>query len=259
VSVYDHDVYRSVARVNWQRATKTPDNLTFPEATAITTVFGTAYYCLVEVARLQPGESVLIHSASGGTGQAAVQMAIHLGAEIFATVGSKVKKTLLMDTYGLKEDHIFYSRDTSFADGVRRMTNNKGVDVILNSLSGEGLIASWECIAPYGRFLEIGRRDFDSHSSLPMHTFVNNVSFYGIDLAAMVQQRPAFVHKMVQKIMLLLAAGSIRPVSPLNVYSIAVTELAFCNLQSGNSSGKIVLEIEKSASVMVGYTPLLED
>jgi NADPH:quinone reductase-like Zn-dependent oxidoreductase/ubiquinone/menaquinone biosynthesis C-methylase UbiE len=256
VAVCGSDSYRSIARFNWQCVFKIPDSMSFAEAATIPTAFGTAYYCLVEVARMRPGESILIHAASGGTGQAAVQLAIYLGAEIYATVGTIEKKRLLMDVYGLKEDHIFYSRDTSFADGIRRMTNNKGVDVVFNSLSGEGLVASWECIAPYGRFLEIGRRDIDSHGSLPMHPFINNTSFTGVDLTAMVDQRPDLIQKMIHQVMILVAGGTLRPAYPLNVYSISDVELALRTLQSGKSSGKIILEIEKTALVPVSCAPI---
>lgn len=87
-------------------------------------------------------------SGAGGTGQASIQVAQYLGADVYTTVGSDDKKQLLMKLYGIPEDHIFYSRNTSFSQGVMRMTNGRGVDVVLNSLSGESLLASWDCVAP---------------------------------------------------------------------------------------------------------------
>ncbi|TVY75995.1 Highly reducing polyketide synthase azaB [Lachnellula suecica] len=249
VVICGFDFFRSYARCNFQNAAKIPDSISFAEAAALPIATGTAYYCLCESARMQPGESILIHAASGGTGQAAIQLAIHLGAEIYATVGSKAKKQLLIDKYGLQEDHIFYSRDSSFADGIRRMTNNRGVDVVLNSLSGEGLVASWECIAPYGRFLEIGRRDIDSHGSLPMHPFIKNASFTGVDFAAIAEQRPALTQQILRQILSLQADGILRPAYPLNVYSISNLEQAMRTLQSGKSFGKIVMEFDKGALV----------
>ena len=94
--------------------------------------------------------------APGGTGQAAIQVAKYVGAEVYVTVGSDDKRRLTMDTYDVSEDHIFYSRNTSFAEGIMRMTCNRGVDVVLNSLSGEALVASWECIAPVSHKGECG-------------------------------------------------------------------------------------------------------
>ncbi|RDL32026.1 Reducing type I polyketide synthase [Venustampulla echinocandica] len=249
VTMFANQTYRTYARANSGCAVKIPDNMTFAEAAAMPTAFCTAYYSLCNVAHLQKGESILIHAASGGTGQAAVQIARHIGAEIFATVGSASKKQLLMDKYNIPEDHILYSRDTSFADGIRRMTNNQGVDVVLNSLSGEGLVASWECIAPYGRFLEIGRKDIDSHGSLPMFPFIKNASFTGVDLAAIAEQRPQLMQTLLQEMMALVAINKFLPSYPLSLFSISEIEQAFRLLQSGKSSGKIVLEITKDAMV----------
>ena len=142
------NTYSTYARGSAQCVAKIPDGMSYLEASALPVVFLTAWYAFWDVARLQRGESVLIHAGAGGTGQAAIQVAQHIGAEIYVTVGSDEKKTLLMTEYGIPEDHIFYSRNISFAQGVMRMTGNRGVDVVLNSLSGEGLSPSWGCIAP---------------------------------------------------------------------------------------------------------------
>ena len=152
------NTYRTFARGPAQCVIKIPNEMTYVEASALPVVFFTAWYGLCDVARLQQGESILIHAGAGGTGQAAIQVAKHIGAEIYVTVGSDDKKKLLIDTYAISEDHIFYSRNTSFAQGIMRMTGNRGVDVVLNSLSGEGLVTSWECIAPvsYERELRVG-------------------------------------------------------------------------------------------------------
>jgi NADPH:quinone reductase-like Zn-dependent oxidoreductase/SAM-dependent methyltransferase len=253
VAIYTMDTYRSYARANAKWAIKIPDTMSFAQAASIPIVFGTAYYSLVEVARLQKGETVLIHAAAGGTGQAAVQYALHLGAEIFATVGSISKKKLLMDMYKIPEDHIFYSRDLSFAVGIKRITKNRGVDVVLNSLSGDALVATWECIAPYGRFVEIGRKDIDSHGSLPMFQFARNTSFTGVDLVSLILDRPVLAQKMLRDIMRLLSVEQFHTIYPLTVYSISDLEQAFRSLQSGKSSGKLVIETTKDAMVPVSH------
>lgn len=124
---------RSHPRASAIDVMKIPDELSFEDAVSALNPGITAYYSLKEIARLECGERVLIHAAAGSTGQMAVHIAKMLGAEIFATVGSDDKKELLVREFGLADDHIFYSRDTSFAQGVRRMTNGKGVDVSLSS------------------------------------------------------------------------------------------------------------------------------
>lgn len=141
------NTWRTYARGSETCAMKIPKGMSYTEASAIPCIFVTAWHALCDVARIKRGESVLIHAAAGGTGQAAIQIAKYVGAEIYVTVGSDHKKKLLMRTYDIPEDHILYSRNTSFAQGIMRLTNNRGVDVVLNSLSGESLVASWDCIA----------------------------------------------------------------------------------------------------------------
>lgn len=147
---------RTICRAHETTVYKIPDGLTFEAVTSLLLPGITAYQCLINVARLRQSEKVLIHSAAGSTGQMAVSIAKMLGAEIFATVGFDDKKEILATKFGINPENIFYSRDTSFAKGVMRATNGYGVDVVMNSLSGDGLQASFECLAPYGRFIEIG-------------------------------------------------------------------------------------------------------
>ncbi|KAL9027447.1 MAG: hypothetical protein Q9180_007332, partial [Flavoplaca navasiana] len=206
---------------------------------------------LIDVARLQKNESVLIHAASGGTGQAAIQIAALTGAETFATVGSLRKKKLLMENYNIDDDHIFYSRDTSFATGIKRLTRGRGVDVVLNSLSGDGLRASWECTAPFGRFVEIGRRDIDARGSLPMAPFIKNLSFFGVDLAGIAEERTPVGRRILQTIMAMFETQKLQVPYPLQTYQLQDVEKAFRFIQSGKSSGKIVLEVAKSEELPV--------
>lgn len=252
VSVCSFDVFGTYARVMEDCAIKIPDTLSFVVAAAVPTTFTTVYYGLCEVARMQKGETILIHAGAGGTGQAAIQLAQNAGLEIFATVGSNEKKKLLIERYGLEPGHILYSRDLSFAQGIKRLTSGRGVDIILNSLAGEGLVASWECIAPYGRFIEIGKKDISSHGKLPMFPFAANVSFSAIDLAFEPQNRPPVIQRSFENAMILLKEGKMRPAHPLNVFGLAEIEKAFRYLQSGKHSGKIVIDYDLEDKVPVG-------
>jgi NADPH:quinone reductase-like Zn-dependent oxidoreductase len=157
--------YRTFIRNTEVMFQRMPDSMSFEEAGTIFSIYGTACYSLFDIARLQKGESVLIHSAAGGLGQGSIIISQYIGAEIFVTVSSEFKKRFLMETYGIREDHIFNSRDYSFAAGIKRLTNGKGVDVVLNSLAGEGLRQSWLCVAPFGRFIELGKRDIGKSKS----------------------------------------------------------------------------------------------
>ena len=139
---------RTFARLESVCTAKIPDGMSSAEASGVPIIFATAWYALFYVAKLQRGETILIHAGAGGTGQAAIQIAQHFDAVIFTTVSSEEKKELLIKNYNIPRSHIFYSRNTEFTQGIMNVTNKRGVDVILNSLSGEGLLASWECIAP---------------------------------------------------------------------------------------------------------------
>lgn len=251
VCVSSLDLFKSFAQVSSQNVVRIPDELSTVEVAALPTVFITAYHSLHHIGNLKKSETVLIHSGAGGTGQATIQVAQLFGAEVFTTVGSKKKRKLLMDLYGIPEDHIFYSRGATFAQGVKRMTKGRGVDVILNSLSGDSLVASWECIAPYGRFLEIGKKDIFSHQKLPMFHFAKNVTFSAIDIASMAQERPRLVREALKSILDLVKAKKLHAAQPLHVYKASEIEQAFRFMQSGQNDGKIVVEVKKEDPVPV--------
>ncbi|PLB54129.1 putative polyketide synthase [Aspergillus steynii IBT 23096] len=228
-----------------------PDDMSFATAAAIPAQFGTAWEAIHYLARLEEGETILIHAAAGGTGQAAVQIAQLVGATILATVGSVAKKALLMDRYGIPEDQIFYSRDTSFVSGVKRATAGRGVDVVLNSLAGDGLLASLDCIAPGGRFIEIGRKDIDSNSNLPMSALSKNVSFIVFDGSVFLRRYPARCRSNLQRLVDMFSWGELRPVEPFHVYDVGDVETVFRKVQMGESMGKFVFEVTPESRVQV--------
>ncbi|KAI1260128.1 putative polyketide synthase [Xylariaceae sp. FL1019] len=251
------DTFTGRYRCPEQLAAKIPDGMTFAEAGGVATNFVTAYHSLSVVARLQEGESVLIHSGAGGTGQAAIQIAQSLGAEVFTTVGSGQKKQLLSSLYNIPPERILNSRDLSFRDDIMRLTNGRGVDVVLNSLSGDALVASWECVAAYGRFVEIGKKDIFSHNRLPMYQFAKNVSFSAVDIAAMTKERPVLVSNALSFVVDMFKQKRLRMISPLKVFSACETEAAFRYLQSGANAGKVVVEINPDDEIDVSVNTVL--
>lgn len=249
VLMYTNEAFKTLARGKAGHVFKIPSDMTFHEAASIPAQFGTAWQVVHEIAQIKKGETILIHSAAGGTGQAAIQIAQLLGAEVYATVGSNVKKSLLIEEYGIVEDHIFYSRNTSFVHGIKRMTKGRGVDVVMNSLTGEGLLASWKCIAPYGRFVEIGRKDILSDTGLPMHPFLKSASFTAFDGASFTYEQPERVREGVQSILRLFVTRQLHVVRPLHVYNIADVEKVFCLVRDGKSAGKFIIEVKPEAHV----------
>lgn len=245
------DCFKTYVRCDARLVVEIPVELSFAEAAALPITFVTTHYALQEFARLQKGETVLIHSASGGTGQSAIQIAKYVGAEVYATVGSDIKKKLIQDLYEIPEDHIFCSRNTTFAEEIMRMTQGRGVDVVLNSLSDDGLVASWECIASFGRFVEIGKKDIHSHAKLPMFPFAKNVSFGAVDIAAMSRERPALLRKSLQAVMAMVADRQLHAPQPLNIYPLSGIENAFRYMQSGKNIGKAVVDFGTNDLVLV--------
>lgn len=243
---------RSHPRAPADAVFKIPDELSLNEAVAAISPGASAYHALVNVARLQPGEKILIHSAAGATGQFAVGVAKMVGAEVFGTVGFGDKKRLLMDRFGIPEDHIFYSRNTSFVQGLRRVTDGYGVDVVLNSLSGDALRSSWECIAPYGRFVEIGKVDIGTNSSLPMGNFAHNASFLAVDMAHIARTNHKLQRQLTLKVLELASnADFTGSPSPLHIYPVSQVEKAFRYMQSGKNTGRIIVRMEDRDMVSV--------
>ncbi|KAI1772031.1 putative polyketide synthase [Hypoxylon cercidicola] len=247
--------FRGQVRCQDKLATKVPSDMGFPQAAGLATIFITAYHSLIRLARLSRGETILIHSGAGGTGQAAIQLAKLCGAEVFTTVGSMAKKSLLNRLYDIPDDHILNSRDLSFADDIKRLTHNRGVDVVLNSLAGDALVASWECVAPYGRFIEIGKRDIISHGKLPMYQFARNVSFSAVDVGLMTHEKPELIQEALDFTMKLFADHKLSAPSPLKTFPVTQIEAAFRYLQGGNNSGKVVVEVDRDEMVIASVKP----
>lgn len=233
--------YSTYARCKATSTALIPENMSFEVAATVPVVFCTAYYALFDLGRIKAGERLLIHAGAGGVGQSAIMLAQMVGAEVFVTVGSVEKKQFLMAQYNIPEDHIFYSRDASFGRGIRRATNNEGVDVVINSLAGDLLRETWECLAPFGRFVEIGKADITKNTRLEMLPFEYNVSFASVDLTKVAEQRPQLMKRLLDNVTQLLGEGSVSPILPLTTYRISELETAFRTLQTGKAMGKIVV------------------
>ena len=226
-----------------------PDDIPFEIAAALPIAYFTAYWAVFKVARLCKDESVLIHAGSGGLGQALISLCQLTGAKVFATVGTLEKKHLLMTKYNIAEDNIFSSRDNTFYKGVMAMTQGRGVDVIMNSLSGEALRLTWNCIAPFGRFIELGKRDFTINSRLELRHFEKNVSFTGLDVPLDAQLSEK--RRIWREIMTLYQKGSIRAPWPITVFGMSELEKALRTMQSGKHMGKMVLKPQLDDMVRV--------
>jgi NADPH:quinone reductase-like Zn-dependent oxidoreductase/short-subunit dehydrogenase/acyl carrier protein len=226
-----------------------PSALSFEEASAIPIVFLTAWYALDRLARLRAGDRVLIHSAAGGTGLAAIQIAQRAGAEIFATAGTPHKRELLRS---LGVQHVMDSRSLDFVDEIRRETGGAGVDVVLNSIAGEPAIRSLDCLAPYGRFIEIGKRDLLDDRRIGLRPFLRNLSYTSFDLRQLLVDRPQEVHAELEKLMALFSNGELKPL-PFRVFHPDQTEAAFRQMAAARHIGKLVISMDERD---VSVTPI---
>lgn len=199
----------------------------------------TVAHALGRIARLRKGESILIHSATGGVGLAAIQFARRVGATIFATAGSEEKRDYLR-SIGI--EHAMDSRSLDFAEQIRSATGGRGVDVVLNSLSGEALEKGFELLAPYGRFLELGKRDIDENRGLPMRAFNRNLSFTAIDLDRLIEEEKEMAREIVEECLADLESGRLRPL-PVDFFPASRIGEAFQHLARARHIGKVVVDM----------------
>src|SRR5262249_35996777 len=154
---------------------------------------------------LTRGEKLLIHGAAGGVGMAATQYARACGAEVFATAGSEVKRDFLRL---LGVEHVLDSRSLAFADEIRDITSGTGVDVVLTSLSGEAVSKNLAVLKPFGRFLELGKRDYYENAKIGLRPFRNNITYFGIDADQLMKERSDLARRVFREMMEMFAKGA---------------------------------------------------
>ena len=219
---------RTVARV--------PAGLPLEAAVTIPVAFLTAYYALVTCARLTRGEWVLIHGGAGGVGLAALQVARWRGARVIATASSVEKRDLAA---ALGAEHVFDARAHGFVDGVRRATGG-GVAVVLNSLSGEAMELTVGLLAPFGRFVELGKRDFLANTHIGLRPFRNNLTYFGVDLDQLMLAQPDKGRQLFKEVIELIAEGEFSPL-PYRTFRAREFIDAMRLMQQSGHVGKIVI------------------
>lgn len=214
-----------------------PRDIDFAAAATIPTTFFTVYYALKHLARLSPGEHVLIHGAAGGVGLAAIQVARWLGAEIHTTVGAEEKRDFLRLS-GI--ERLYDSRSLTFAEEILADTDGRGVDVVLNSLAGEAINQNLRVLRPFGRFLELGKRDFYDNTHIGLRPFRNNLSYFGIDSDQLMKECPALTQSLFSEMMALFEDGTFTPL-PYTAFGNRQVVEAFRYMQQARQIGKVVV------------------
>ncbi|NER24035.1 MAG: type I polyketide synthase [Symploca sp. SIO1C2] len=216
-----------------------PSQMSSTEAATIPLAFLTAYYGLVYLAQIQPGDRVLIHSAAGGVGQAAVQLAQMVGAEVFATASPP--KWEFLQSQGVQ--HIMNSRTLDFAEQVDNLTQSEGVDIVLNSLNGEFIDNSFEVLATGGRFIEIGKIGIWDHKQVKEKR--PDAQYYPFDLGEVAQRDPNLIKTLLRELMEKFDHGKLNPLSH-KVFPIQKAIEAFRHMQQAKHMGKVVISMAET-------------
>jgi len=237
------DGYSGKVVANQQYVFTKPDRLSMCEAATIPVVFLTAHYALNHLASLEEGEVVLIHSGSGGVGGAAIQLAKSKNAKIIATAGTEEKRDYLRS---LGIEYVFDSRSLAFYTQIMEVTGNRGVDVVLNSLTGEALVQSIKCLAPFGRFVEIGKHDIYENSKINMERLGENISYFVVDVDRLATQKPKLHQKLMREVVEYFNSQELSPLN-LTVYEPSQIHKALRELSRGDTIGKVVIDNEEAS------------
>ncbi|MGW2189833.1 beta-ketoacyl synthase N-terminal-like domain-containing protein, partial [Streptomyces sp. NPDC001719] len=241
VLAFGSGTLRSHVVVPAATAAHVPDGMSFHRAATLPVAFLTVHHALHHLARLAPGETVLVHGAAGGVGLAAVQYAQRAGGHVVATAGTATKRDLLR-LLGVR--HVLDSRTPAFAEQVLTVTGGEGVDVVLNSLSGEAMARGLEVLRPGGRFVELGKRDLYGNSRLLLRPFLGNVTFTTVDLAELARDVPELLADRFAEVAARVHEGFYRPL-PHHVYPADRVTEAFESLQHSRHVGKVVISLEE--------------
>lgn len=228
-----------------------PPDMTFAAAATLPVAFLTVHHSLAHLARLAPGETVLVHAGAGGVGMAALQYAQHVGATVIATAGTPAKRDMLRL---LGVEHVLDSRSLRFADQVMDITGGQGVDVVLNSLAGEGLGRSLELLKRSGRFVELGKRDILQDSPVRMAAFTGNVSFFSVDVFSLVTEQMPLAEVHLRDMSRHIRDGVYRPLPFWTFPADRISE-AYAYLQSSRHIGKVVVTYDEPVAVRSTTVP----
>ncbi|OAG11453.1 polyketide synthase [Paraphaeosphaeria sporulosa] len=232
-------------------ARRMPDTASFVDMATVPVVFASALYALNRLARLRADESVLIQSATGGLGTAAIQVAKSIGATIYATAGSEKKRAYLCEEFGIPVDRIYSSRDVPDVHTLLNISGGVGFDVVLSTSSGLIMDVTWSAMATQGRFIDVGRVDVHGHGSLPLEPFNRNATFSSFDLGRLGMRH---LSELMGEVDELVQAGSIKPISPVTEFDISQLGSALAKLSEGKHLGKLVVSYGEQDS-LIRMTP----
>nr|XP_050846949.1 fatty acid synthase-like isoform X1 [Vespula vulgaris] len=232
-----------------------PESWTLEDAATVPCVYCTCIAALYINGDMQKGDRILIHAGSGGIGQAAINLALREGCEVFTTVGTPEKREFIKKTFpSIDDDHIGNSRDTSFEKMILQETNGAGVDIVLNSLADDKFQTSLRCLSNKGRFLEIGKFDLAANHQLSTKIFMKGISFHGVMLDQIINTNDEVKNEISSIFNKLMKENAIKPIIR-TVFGQDQVETALRFMAAGKHMGKVLIKIREENEPI--NTPIL--
>lgn len=244
--------HRTVVITSDRLCQRIPENLSFEQGASIPLAYCTAFLALIKNAHLKTGESLLIHESSDGIDQAAAEIALHLGAEVFVSTNSPTKRAFMIEQLHIAENHILEINKSELSRSLMRLTEDKGIDVVIGNSPGEVMRQSWHCIAKFGRFVDLlTSGGLEDSPGLDMRPFGRSATFSSVDLMGLLQHDHDEVSGIFREVRSLLDEGKVSPISPLTSYDFSRIQEWSEALRSGEIQGKAVLSAQTDNRVPV--------
>ncbi|KAH7384895.1 hypothetical protein BKA64DRAFT_152726 [Cadophora sp. MPI-SDFR-AT-0126] len=249
VAAIAQGAFKTFVRCQESMAQLIPDEMSYEVAASLPTDLVVAYHA-VTIGRLQQGDSVLIHAGASGLGQAAIQLAKRVGAEVYTTVVCIKERKHLMLTYQIPENHILDLNLACFGKVLRRLTGGRGVDLIINTIGPQDMEETWKCIDDFGRFVDIRSSDTAKTTALNCPPSLRNITYSTLDILHMLQNNQAISSRLFQTSFGLVQGSIVRESRPINVFPVSSITGAFRDAQE-RTHGKVVLKIKEDDLVHV--------
>ncbi|KAL7934027.1 putative polyketide synthase [Trichoderma chlorosporum] len=252
VSFFAPDGLATVSNVDVRHAVKIPEDVGGHIAAAVPLAYSTALYALRDIARLQRGESILVHSGAGAVGQAVIALARAFGVDnIYTTAGSPGRAELLGQMFGIPAERILSSQDLDLGDRLLELTNGRGVDVVVGSLSGDAFLESCSAIAPFGRIIQLCEKDVANGGRVDMKHLQRNASLSVVNMGYLARERPLVFKELLATCFNMLQKRTVALIGPITTYHASNVAEQLRLMQAGDYVGKMVFHLDSSLPLKI--------
>ncbi|KAK0758949.1 hypothetical protein N5P37_008436 [Trichoderma harzianum] len=252
VSFFAPDGLATVSNVDVRHTVKVPEDVSSEIAAAVPLAYSTALYALRDIGRIQRGESILVHSGAGAVGQAAIALARAFGVEeIYITAGSSERAEFISKTFGIPAERILSSRDLDLGHHLLELTNGRGVDVVVGSLSGDAFSESCSAIAPFGRIIQLCERDVANGGRVDMKHLQRNASLSVVNMGFLARERPLAFKEVLETCFSMLQKGTLPLLGPIATYNASNVAEQLRVMQAGGHIGKTVFQLDSSLPLKI--------